>query len=79
MAERWGLEDWDEPDVDLEQDDGPDTFICPSCREVVAEEAQKCPHCGDWITPTEPSGRKRAWFVWAVVLMIALMLLMTFL
>ena len=25
---------------------------CPKCGRPVYEEAQKCPHCGEWITPT---------------------------
>jgi hypothetical protein len=41
------------------------------------EDTQKCPHCGDGITPTDPkaSGGRRWVFVAAVVLMVVLMLM----
>ena len=33
-------------------DDGPgEELPCPSCGEPVYEEADRCPHCGDYITP----------------------------
>ena len=24
---------------------------CPSCGEDVYEDADRCPHCGDWVPP----------------------------
>lgn len=71
---------WD--DVDDHNDDenvALPEMICPYCRAVVTEDTQKCPACGDWITPAEPSaGRaKRLVFVVAVLLMVAAMAMLT--
>jgi hypothetical protein len=56
-------------DVDDEEDESLGDAICPSCREVVTEDTQKCPHCGDWITPEHPASHGwRRWFFVVVVL-----------
>lgn len=53
-------------------------MFCPECRRGVTEDTQKCPHCGEWITPVDrPPGRwstKRIVFVAAVLLMLFAML-----
>ena len=75
----------DETDLPLEQDlddgggDLPE-MLCPSCRDVVTEDTQKCPHCGDWITPRDLSRHPwRRWvFVAAVLLMLWAILRWTF-
>jgi hypothetical protein len=81
------LEDWEDPEPDDdERDDGDvdgpdgddsDLYQCPNCGAGVYEDCERCPACGDYITPKPrathaSSGR---WFVGAVVLMIAIMLL----
>jgi predicted nucleic acid-binding Zn ribbon protein len=73
------LDDLDDPDTDLEEEcDGDEEFVCPACRKPVAEDAPKCPHCGDWITPVEKGGRGgRIWFFVAVALMILAMLMIS--
>lgn len=62
----------DDSDSDLLSAD----MACPTCRKPVTIETQKCPHCGDWITPVYPSsGRPPRWlFVVAVLLMLLAML-----
>ena len=45
---------WDDDPDDAEfdaDDDGAEEVPCPSCGEPVYEEADVCPHCGDYITP----------------------------
>ncbi len=70
-------EEWEE-EIDERKDDSDDLLFCPTCRKPVHEDTQKCPHCGDWITPAErPGSGKRLLFVLAVVLMIGLMLIVT--
>ena len=65
-------------DSDLEDDEWADDsdeeeplLYCPSCRETVHEDTQKCPHCGDWITPQHHArtGHRILW-VLAVILLI---------
>lgn len=64
----------DDPDFspgaeDPEEESLPE-MICPACRAAVTEDTQKCPHCGDWITPIDPSaGGWRRWVFIAVVLL----------
>ena len=43
------MDEWD--------DDSAVELPCPSCGEPVYEEADVCPHCGDFITPgRRPAG-----------------------
>ena len=56
-------EEWVEDEA---EDSEADLLACPSCRRPVHEDTQQCPHCGDWITPIDPSGRSRHW-VWIAV------------
>lgn len=60
----------------LPEGDEPGEMLCPHCRAEIIEDTQKCPHCGDWITPVHPSsaGWRRLVFV-AIVLLMALLLL----
>ena len=63
--------DDDEP-LDQDRDEGDDLpeMHCPACGAAVTEDTQKCPHCGDWITPVAPSSRGwRPWVFTAVVLL----------
>lgn len=66
-------EDW----IEDEGDDEDDVLTCPSCRESVHEDTQKCPHCGDWITPVYPgvAMKKKVWLIVAVLLILALTLI----
>lgn len=59
-------------DMDDWGDDSPAEMQCPSCGAKVFEDTSKCPACGDWITPVEPSGAfsKKWWLVIAVLLML---------
>ncbi|HUN82561.1 MAG TPA: hypothetical protein VMV81_13740 [Phycisphaerae bacterium] len=56
--------------------DEPAEMICPSCRGIVSEETAKCPHCGDWITPVDPSstGLARWIYLLAVIIMLLIVL-----
>ena len=56
-------------------DNDPAMMACPNCRKAVVEDAQKCPHCGDWITPVEPRSGKRVVTVLAILIMLGLALL----
>ncbi|RMF37031.1 MAG: hypothetical protein D6753_18325 [Planctomycetota bacterium] len=61
-----GEEDW----LESEGSDADDDFVaCPICGEPVHEEAQRCPHCENYITPgmSSPQGRP-LWFRIALLL-----------
>ncbi|MFQ5429609.1 MAG: hypothetical protein ACE5E1_04785 [Phycisphaerae bacterium] len=55
-------------------------MMCPNCRATVTEDTQKCPRCGDWITPVDPArGGPRRWiFVVVVLVMLYAILRWTF-
>lgn len=67
-------EDWEDDEYELDNDDqGDDSseqLPCPACGASVYEEAEQCPHCGDWINPRRSAARHRPW-VWitAVILL----------
>jgi uncharacterized paraquat-inducible protein A len=73
------LFDEDIEDADFGDDDADaDLMTCPNCRAEVHEDTQKCPHCGDWITPQYPGELRKRW-IWtaAAVLVVIAFLLMT--
>ena len=61
--EEWVEDEGDEEDVCLE---------CPSCHKLVHEDAQQCPHCGDWITPVYPGSRTKRW-IWTVAVVLVIL------
>ena len=78
-----GDDSWDDDaplssDVDEEEDNlALPEMTCPECGARVTEDTQKCPRCGDWITPTAPGGGwKKWWLAVAVMLMLLAMLRM---
>jgi len=56
-------------------DEAPADMASPSFGAAVTEEANKCPACGDWITPAHPVGAfsKKWWLAVAVLLMLLAM------
>ena len=78
----------DEPDDDddidpegpnaseMDYSDEPDLEVCPNCRKMISEEAEKCPHCGEWVNPGQAPMSIKAWIVIGaiVVMLIALLL-----
>ena len=54
-------------------DDDNAMAYCPSCGREVFEFAEKCPHCGDWITPTYRSPRGLGWHRLVIIVVVALL------
>jgi hypothetical protein len=76
--------DWeDERDLPLEQDmddedaDETPTVACPNCGREVADFADRCPHCGDWIVQGGATGAGRP-NVWLIVIAAALIVAFVF-
>ncbi len=71
-------EEWINEDRSDDSDD--DLLACPSCKKAVHEDTQKCPYCGDWVTPVSLEHRsKRIVWVLVILLMIVLMIVVTIL
>ncbi len=52
----WDADDWGDDPNDTSEE-----LACPGCGASVYEETQKCPHCGDWITPHAAAARFPMW------------------
>jgi len=72
-------QEWEEDEfAEGDEDPEADLMHCPSCRQRVHEDTQKCPHCGDWITPTViPSSSKNLIVLAVVVLLIVALVALT--
>ena len=58
---------------EMDSSDDPDLDVCPHCRRMIVEDAERCPHCGEYDTPGEaPLSRP-----WWIAIVIALVLLFT--
>ena len=63
-------DDWDEPD-----DDGDDTQPCPYCRKEIHEDAERCPHCGNYISAEDAPPSQPVWVIVGAVVCLALVAL----
>ena len=76
-------EDDDDADVDregpdpseMDSSDDPDLDVCPHCRKLISEDAERCHHCGMYLSAEDAPLSKPAWFVIAVVLALLVVLL----
>lgn len=74
------LDDRELPDEsDMDDDDGGDsvdTEPCPFCGKPIYEQAQVCPHCGNYICIEDVrSSRKPLWFIIGAIVAIAVVVL----
>jgi uncharacterized protein (DUF983 family) len=60
---------------EMDSSDDPDLDVCPHCRKLITEEAERCHHCGGWLSAEDAPLSRPAWFVIAVVLALAVVLL----
>ncbi|MCB9850782.1 MAG: hypothetical protein H6817_08765 [Phycisphaerales bacterium] len=67
-------DDVDDLDVDDLGDDENETLPCPSCGRAVYEDVDKCPYCGDWITPLSDHHTRPNWARIVGVLLVAALL-----
>jgi hypothetical protein len=65
---------------DAYDDDVVDTVACPSCGAEIYEDAERCAHCGDYVTPgsTNPwQGRSLWWLILGTAGVVATILALT--
>ena len=66
----------DPSDTDTPGDETDDTVPCPYCGREVYESAERCPHCGSYVSDEDAPRRRRPWWLVAgVVLCLAIVLL----
>jgi predicted nucleic acid-binding Zn ribbon protein len=66
-------EDPDESDTDA--DDEAETLPCPFCGKPVYEGADVCPHCRNFVSFGEASGRKPRWVIAAALALLVFIVL----
>lgn len=72
-------EDDDLPDGVYYDDHWP-TVPCPFCREAIAEDSDRCPHCGNWLSKEDsPTTPKTSFWVTMMVLAVLAVLMMVWL
>ena len=69
--------EWPDPQDCTPEDAEPDEVPCPNCQNLIYEEAEQCPHCGEWVD--RPSfSRGAVWGVLAVLVILAFLLSFVF-
>jgi hypothetical protein len=70
-------EDLDDEYADVNDDDEDNvTISCPYCGAEMYDDAEQCPHCGQYISSEDaPREGKPAWLIVVILLCIAMMLL----
>jgi uncharacterized paraquat-inducible protein A len=59
-----------------EEDDEEPTVPCPYCRELIHEDAQRCPCCGNYVSGEDHAPPRRPW--WIVITALICLLLIYF-
>ena len=68
MSEEEGdLDEREWPD-EADDSDSVDTIPCPYCGREVYEQADLCPHCGNFFL-SENSRPSRPWWIWVAVIL----------
>lgn len=69
-------EEWDEEDEDSDafDDDDIETIPCPYCREEIAEDSPRCPHCEGYISKEDAPGTSQP--LWIIVTALVCLLMM---
>ncbi len=53
-------------------DDGPPLVPCPYCKEEIAEDTERCPECGNYLSREDQPVERRSlsWFVLVVLVLL---------
>jgi uncharacterized protein (DUF983 family) len=70
-------EDHEDDDEDWDDDDDDGYIPCPHCGESMLEAADYCPSCDKWITSEDLPAKSHSWWIVAVVLIVAGMILLS--
>ncbi len=72
-----GEDEWpDEEDLDDDFDEDSDETACPACGSPVYEDAEKCPHCGQWITPLSGAERRSRTWLWPILVAVLIVIIL---
>jgi hypothetical protein len=51
------------PDRDDEEGEDDDTMPCPYCRQPVYEDAERCPHCENYLSREDAPPQGKPWWI----------------
>ena len=56
-------------DADQHDDESSETLPCPNCGAEIYEDTERCPHCGEYVTPTGSlwAGRPAWWIILGIL------------
>jgi hypothetical protein len=66
---------WDDEGDDLPDDSAAATITCPYCGEDIYEDAQRCPHCDQYISAETSGASPKPWWVIAGVVVLLYVLI----
>ena len=61
---------------EMDYSDEPDLAVCPHCRKMIYEESERCPHCGEYVTPGAKPLSGWAWIVIGLMILALILLLL---
>jgi hypothetical protein len=62
------MNDDEDPDDDYESDEDEDpTDTCPYCKKSIYDDAEQCPHCGQYISQEDRPPNQKPWWILAGV------------
>ena len=64
-------DDSDEDSESADENGSTETVPCPCCRKPVYEQAELCPHCGNYILMQDAPNRKPLWMIVTAVATLA--------
>jgi predicted nucleic acid-binding Zn ribbon protein len=69
------VQEWEDPDKsDMDEDDEPATVPCRYCRRDISEDAEMCPHCGNYLSEEDAPRRVPRWLIAGIVLAVLILL-----
>jgi hypothetical protein len=60
--------------AEMDYSDDPDLEVCPNCRKMISEEAERCPQCGEYLIPSQTPMPLWGWIIIVLVIVATLLL-----
>lgn len=63
MAHRYEFDDDEFAEGGADDGTANATIACPNCRRMIYDDAERCPHCDDYIIEAVERGRAYRWWI----------------
>ena len=64
--------------VDYDSDDSDVTIDCPYCGEAMYDDAEQCPHCGQYLSAEDQPRESKPWWIVATAIVLLVIMLWLF-